>query len=70
MRDVRAQPDAPARLPQVLAPHTAELGVVANQVRELTALLDQVRPRQAGDLLIEVGHAEQFGQHRAPSRES
>jgi hypothetical protein len=36
---------------------------------ELTTLLDQVRPRQAGDLLIEVGHAEQFTS-TAPSRES
>ena len=38
---------------------------MANEVRELAALLYQVRLRQAGDLLIKVGHAEQFGQHPA-----
>jgi hypothetical protein len=43
---------------------------VANEVRELTALLDQIRLRQARDLLIEVGHAEPVRPVRAPSRES
>ena len=42
---------------QVLAPHAAELRIVTNQVGELAALLHEVAPRQARDLLLEPRRA-------------
>ena len=60
-----AQPDAAARLDQVLAAHAAELRVVPDQVGQLAALLDEVAGREARDLLFEARHAEQLAQHDA-----
>ena len=60
-----AQPDAPARLRQVLAADAPERRVVANQVRELPALVDQVARGEAVDLALEIRHAEEVAQDLA-----
>ena len=67
-RDVAAQPHAPAGFLEVLAPHAAELRIVANQVGELAALLDEVAPGQPVDLLLEAGGANQLAEDQLPSR--
>ena len=53
-RDVAPQPHATARLLEVLAPHAAELRIVANQICQLAALLHEVAPRKARHLLFEI----------------
>ena len=64
--DERTQPvletHAFAGFDEVLAADAAEFGVVADQVGELTTLLYQVAAREARDLVLEVGDAEQLGQ--------
>jgi hypothetical protein len=44
----------------MLAAHAPELGIVAKEVGELGALLNQVDVREAGDLLSEVRYADQL----------
>ena len=52
-RNVAAQPHPPARLPRCSRPHAAKLGIVADQIGQLAALLDEVAAGQARDLLLE-----------------
>src|SRR4029078_13400927 len=49
----------------MLAPHAAVLGIVADEIGELAALLHQVAVRESLDLLLEATHAEQFAQFEA-----
>ena len=58
------EPDPPARLFQVLAPHAAELRVMPQQVRELPSLLHQVGSGESLDLLLESRRADEFAQHK------
>src|SRR5204863_8763319 len=62
-RDPVAQVHTPSGLDEVLAPHAAKLGIVADEVSELCALLDEVTRGEARDLLLEAANAEQLGQH-------
>ena len=39
---------------EMLAPHAAELRIVTNQIGELASLLNEVAPREAVDLLLEM----------------
>ena len=57
-----AQAHAPARFRGVLAADTPERRIVANQIRELPALLDQVARRQPVNLALEIRYAEQVAQ--------
>jgi hypothetical protein len=59
--DVLLQTHSPSSLDQVLPAHATELRIVAKQVRELGALLDQVDPGQAGDLMLKVRHSKVAG---------
>jgi hypothetical protein len=43
----------------------AEFRIVANQVCELSALLDQIAPGEAIDLLLKSGDADQFAEDLA-----
>ena len=63
--DIAAQANAAPGLDQMLPPHAAELGVVANQVGELTTLLDQVASSQPVDLPLKIGRANQLTEHHA-----
>ena len=63
--DVAAQPDAPAGFDEVLAAHAPELRIVANQVRQLAALLHEVARRQPLDLLLEIRDPEQLAEDLA-----
>jgi hypothetical protein len=49
----------------MLASHAAEVGVVANQVREFCALLDEVAPGEAFDLVPEARDPEKLREHVA-----
>ena len=62
-RQVAPQTHATARFLEVLAPDAAELGVVANQIRELAALVDHVAARETVDLFLESRCADQLAQH-------
>ena len=64
-RDVVPQPDQPARLDQVLTPDAAELGVVPNQVGQLAALLHEIAPRQAVDLVLKVRGPDELAEDQA-----
>src|SRR5437588_3259168 len=50
-------------LDEVLAPHAAKLGIVADEISELCALLHEVARGEARDFLLEGADAEQLGQH-------
>ena len=57
-----AQADAAPRLDQVLLAHAAELGVVADEVGQLPALVHEVARGQALDLRLEIGGADQLAE--------
>src|SRR5439155_8582108 len=52
-----------ARLDQMLAAHAPELRIVAKQVRELGALLDEVDAGESRDLLPEARGTDQLAQN-------
>ena len=54
-----------AGLDEMPAPDAAKVGIVADQVGELAALLDQVAARKSGDLLFKVAHAQHLAQNVA-----
>src|SRR5207249_12161292 len=60
--DVLLQSHLLACLDQMLAAYAPELGIVAKEIRELGALLDQVNVRKTGDLLAKVRHADQLAE--------
>ena len=47
---------------RLLAPNASKVRIVADQVGQLPALLDQVAARETGDLLFKVPHAEHLAQ--------
>src|SRR5690348_9853247 len=49
----------------MFAAHTAILGVVSNQVGQLTALLHEVAVSETRDFALEVAHSERFAQLEA-----
>src|SRR6476660_10293839 len=57
------QTDLFACFDQVVAPHTAELRIVQDQVRELSALLYQVNLGQSPDFVMEAVNTDQIGEH-------
>src|SRR5262249_9419465 len=61
--DVVLQPDALADLVEVLPADLPVFGVVQQQVGQLSALLHEVDPCQAGDLLLEARGAQQLAEH-------
>src|SRR5215467_13753377 len=61
--DGALEPHTPPRLEQVLKSHPAELGIVSDEVRQLSTLLDEVGARQSGDALLVALHPEQLAQH-------
>ena len=46
-----------------LASDAAILGIVQQQIRQLSALLYEIDPRQAGDLLLEPTRPQKLAQH-------
>ena len=63
-RNVRSQAHELARLDQMLAPHPTELGIVADQIRQLAALLDQVAAGEAVNLVLEIRYAQELAQNQ------
>src|SRR5258705_12600540 len=61
--DVLLQSHLLACLDQMLAAYAPKLGIVAKEIRELGALLDQVNVRKTGDLLAKVRHADQLAEN-------
>src|SRR3979411_1449777 len=62
----RPPPFAPhraARLEQMLAPDAAKVRVVADEISQLTALLNEIAARQTRDLLLEAPDAQELTQH-------
>ena len=58
--DVLFKRNALADLHQMFFPHAAVFRIVQDQVSQLSTLLYQIDARQAGDLLVESGSAEQL----------
>jgi len=63
--DVLLQADSLADLDEMLAANTAELGVVQQQVRKLSALLHHVDAGETGDALLEARETQQIAQHNS-----
>src|SRR6185369_1147197 len=63
--DVPPEVHAPAGLDEVLPSDAPELRVVPDQVSELRPLLDEVDPRQARDLLLERGSADELAEDQS-----
>src|SRR5690606_33622073 len=63
--DITLQPDAPAGLDEVLAPDTPELRVVAEQVGQLAALLDEIAARETGYFGFEIGRPDDLAEDDA-----
>ena len=61
--DMAPKPDAPASLLEVLTTDAAELRIVTNQIGQFPALLDQIAPREALNLLVKAGGADQLAEH-------
>jgi hypothetical protein len=57
------EPQAPSRLDEVLAPHATEVGIVADEISELSTLLDEVAAGESIDLVIETMHTQKLGEH-------
>src|SRR2546421_7754094 len=49
----------------MLTAYAPKLGIVAKEIRELGALLDQVNVRKTGDLLAEVRHTDQLAENES-----
>jgi hypothetical protein len=64
-RDRVLQPDAAAGLLQMLAAHTSEFRIMADQVGEFTALLNEMAAGETGHSLLESLDAEKLGEHHA-----
>src|SRR5262249_7199764 len=62
-RNVPAETDAAPRLFEVLTTDASKLRIVANQVRELSALLHEVAARATLDFLLKAGCADQLAEH-------
>jgi len=61
--NVGAQPHTATGLLEMLLSNAAELRIVPNQIRELSTLLHEVRPREAIHFLLEVRRTYQLTQH-------
>jgi len=59
------QANALACFDEMLATYAAKFRVVKDQVRELSALLDEVHSRQSGDLVVEAMKTDEFAQNDA-----
>ena len=59
--DVVLQSHAASGFGQVLGSNASELGIVADEVRQLAALLDEVAAGEAGHLLLKARGADQLG---------
>ena len=66
-RDIVPEPHAPAGLLEVFPPNAPELGIVANQVRELAALLDEVAAREASTFCWKPRGADELTEHEPRS---
>ena len=68
LRNVVLQPDAAAGLDQVLAPDAAKLRIVPDQIRELSALMDEIAAPPVPRPSLELRDAEQLAQDDARNR--
>src|SRR6266550_2380255 len=60
--DVSLAANAAPDIDEIIAPYAPELGVVAEQIRQLGTRLHEVESREAGDLFGEVDQAERLAQ--------